>query len=177
MNINLKNEKGITMVAIVITIVILLIIVSTVSFSSKNGIDMKNINNMYSDIIILEEKIASYYLKYDALPIKGSVLVYDDLPDAIKNTSIYPNNNEEYYIIDLSLIDNISLNNARDASNASDVYIINTQSHIIYYLKGVSVEEYTSGIKKEEKNTYYTIPRDYTQIDMGLIENTVLSAS
>ena len=74
MNINFKNEKGITMIAIVITIIILLIIISTVSFSSKNGIDMKKLNNMYADIILLEEKIAIYYLKNGNIPIKGEEL-------------------------------------------------------------------------------------------------------
>ena len=49
---NIRNEKGITMIAVVITIVILLIIISTVSFSSKNGIDMKNLN-MYMFLICL----------------------------------------------------------------------------------------------------------------------------
>ena len=176
MNINIKSEKGITMVAIVITIIILLIIVSTVSFSSKNGIDMKNINNMYTDIILLEEKIATYYIKNGELPIvENSLLILDELPPEIIDKTIYPNNNDNYYKIDLNKLSNITLNNARDASNVSDVYIINEKSHVIYYLKGVSVEEYTTGIKGEEKKTYYTIPRGYTEILANEIESEVLT--
>ena len=188
MNFNIKNEKGITMIAVVITIVILLIIISTVSFSSKNGIDMKKLNNMYSDILILEEKVAIYYLKNDALPIgrvvdnsifqpvteMGVVRIHD-----ILNEELYPNNKKEgslnpvFYEIDLNKLENVSLNNM-NTTNEKDKYIINAESHIIYYIKGVTVEEYNAGTEGKKTKTYYTIPRDYTKIDLeNMITNVV----
>ena len=118
----IKNEKGVTMIAIVITIIILLIIVATVSFSSKNGIDMKKMNNMYTDIILLEDKVALYYLEHGIIPAKGAALLPDEIPDEIKTYN--PNDNENYYKLDLDLLENVDLNYAIDASNVRDIYII-----------------------------------------------------
>ena len=173
MKLNFKSEKGITMVAIVITIVILFIIVSAVSFSSKNGIDMKNINNMYTDIMLLEDKVAMYYLANSALPVISTPLNIDEVPDKIKTFN--PNDNDVYYKIDLSLLDNITLNNAKDRSNVTDTYIINQRSHSIYYLKGVSVDEYTSKtLVKTGKNVYYTIPREFKYVDLTRLETDII---
>lgn len=171
MNINLKNEKGITMIAIVITIIILLIIISTVSFSSKNGIDMKKLNNMYADILILEEKISVYYLKNGTIPIKGETINLAEIPDEIEADN--PNNGTEFYDIDLDKLENISLNN-NNSSLEIDKYIINYDSHAVYYLKGVTVNEYRAGISGAEEKTYYGVERDYTLLDVeNLISNTI----
>ena len=172
MNINFKNEKGITMIAIVITIIILLIIISTVSFSSKNGIDMKKLNNMYADIILLEEKIAIYYLKNGNIPIKGEEL---EIESELKTQLISdnPNNGTKFYEIDLDKLENISLNN-NNTTHDTDKYIINYDSHTIYYLKGVTVNEYRAGISGDEAKTYYGVERDYAVLDVeNLIYNTI----
>ena len=168
----IKNEKGVTMIAIVITIIILLIIVATVSFSSKNGIDMKKMNNMYTDIILLEDKVAFYYLEHGTIPAKGAALLPDEIPDEIKTYN--PNDNENYYKLDLDLLENVDLNYAIDASNVRDIYIINEKSHAIYYLKGVTISEYDNlKMDKKQEVTYYTIPRKYDAVDLVELESEI----
>ena len=168
----IKNEKGVTMIAIVITIIILLIIVATVSFSSKNGIDMKKMNNMYTDIILLEDKVAFYYLEHGTIPAKGAALLPDEIPDEIKTYN--PNDNENYYKLDLDLLENVDLNYAIDASNVRDIYIINEKSHAIYYLKGVTISEYDNlTMNRKQDVTYYTIPRKYDAVDLVELESEI----
>lgn len=168
----IKNEKGVTMIAIVITIIILLIIVATVSFSSKNGIDMKKMNNMYTDIILLEDKVAFYYLEHGTIPAKGAALLPDEIPDEIKTYN--PNDNENYYKLDLDLLENVDLNYAIDATNVRDIYIINEKSHAIYYLKGVTISEYNNlTMDKAQEITYYTIPRKYDAVDLVELESEI----
>lgn len=168
----IKNEKGVTMIAIVITIIILLIIVATVSFSSKNGIDMKKMNNMYTDIILLEDKVALYYLEHGTIPAKGAALLPDEIPDEIKTYN--PNDNENYYKLDLDLLENVDLNYAIDASNVRDIYIINEKSHAIYYLKGVTISEYDNlTMNRKQDVTYYTIPRKYDAVDLVELESEI----
>lgn len=168
----IKNEKGVTMIAIVITIIILLIIVATVSFSSKNGIDMKKMNNMYTDIILLEDKVAFYYLEHGTIPAKGAALLPEEIPDEIKTYN--PNDNENYYKLDLDLLENIDLNYAIDASNVRDIYIINEKSHAIYYLKGVTISEYDNlTMNRKQDVTYYTIPRKYDAVDLVELESEI----
>lgn len=168
----IKNEKGVTMIAIVITIIILLIIVATVSFSSKNGIDMKKMNNMYTDIILLEDKVAFYYLEYGTIPAKGAALLPEEIPDEIKTYN--PNDNENYYKLDIDLLENVDLNYAIDASNVRDIYIINEKSHAIYYLKGVTISEYDNlTMNRKQDVTYYTIPRKYDAVDLVELESEI----
>ena len=168
----IKNEKGVTMIAIVITIIILLIIVATVSFSSKNGIDMKKMNNMYTDIILLEDKVAFYFLENGTIPAKGAALLPEEIPNEIKTYN--PNDNENHYKLDLDLLENIDLNYAIDASNVRDAYIINEKSHAIYYLKGVTISEYDNlKMDKKQEVTYYTIPRKYDAVDLVELESEI----
>ena len=44
-NTNIRSENGVTMVALVTTIIIMVILLSVISFSAKNGIEVKKIND------------------------------------------------------------------------------------------------------------------------------------
>ena len=179
---NIRSEKGITMIALVITVIIMIIIVSAVSFGAKNGTQLRELNNMYTDILALEEKVALYYLKNGELPITEEILAEDSIPEEIMNFDddgnvIYKYNVNDgpiYKKIDIKKLDNISLNNAKNLLNTSDTYIINTQSHTVYYLKGVQVQEYDLNSSDDGyegtgfvRNRYYTIPRNYVEIKMS----------
>ena len=45
---NFRDNKGITLVAEVITIILLLLIVSIITYSSKSTFQIRNLNNMYA---------------------------------------------------------------------------------------------------------------------------------
>lgn len=143
----MKNQKGITLVSLIIIIIIIFIITGTTVYTSTNRFKVNNLSKMYNDIELLNDKVATYYLKFGGLPI-------------VKNTENFPinytfsqlsfdkniNDDENYYIIDLEAIGNITLNYGKEGftnQNASDdVYIINNKTHTVYYVKGI---EYTDG--------------------------------
>lgn len=152
----LKNDKGVTMIALIISIIIMAILLTVVNFGSESGLEMRNLNNMYADILILEEKISLYYLEHGEIPITGTNLPIVN-EEILKNN---PNNNELFYAIDMSKLDNITLYNMKDQRNSSDRYIINAQSHTVYYQKGVRIDD----------KSYYTIPEDYQKIDLSLYQ-------
>jgi len=137
-----KQEKGITMITLVITVVLLIIITGTLAVNSRSSIQMQGITKLQNDIELLNDRIATYYVQYGELPVgryteypvKGEVLanVFDDLSN---------NDGDTYYTIDLSLLDNITLNYGDGYQSLSENrYIINEKSHIIYYVKGVNYE-------------------------------------
>lgn len=162
-NTNIRSENGVTMVALVTTIIIMVILLSVISFSAKNGIEVKKINDMYTDVLLLEEKTSLYYLEHGALPVKGTPIDDSVIPEEIKNYN--PNDSKIYYEIDVSKLDNITLNNGRDSSNAKDKYIIDSHSHTIYYLAGIDMDEYIeTSVTKVSSGSYYTIPREYQEI-------------
>ena len=142
----IKKEKGITLVSLVITIVLMLIIAGTTVHVSLDRFEINKFNKMKNDIELLQDKVSNYYLKYNTLPVlreddgSGKLYTYTTL-DFEKNNG----DNENYYILDLEAMEGISLNYGEEGfenPNASeDVYIINEDSHVIYYVKGIELKE------------------------------------
>lgn len=142
----MKNNRGVTLTMIVITIIVMLILSTTILFSSNYQMKSVLIDNMYSDLNILSDKVNTYYLKYGKLPLGGEYTEISKIPSNILN----PNDEgSKYYVIDVNAIENISLN------NVNGIYIINEGTHTIYYPTGVEFE----GV------TYYRLPEEYTKIE------------
>ena len=110
--------------------IILIIIFFEIFAYMNNGIEISELNNMYKDINTLESKIALYYLDYGKLPIK------EDSKIKFKDKSINPNDNDVYYEIDLNKLDHLNLFYGDKILGIEDIYIINEQSHTVYYYKG-----------------------------------------
>lgn len=135
----LKNNKGITLVALTIAVVVLIILTSIMYFNTQTGIKMQGLKHLQNDIELLSKEVSSYFLKYGEIPaeIKYTGTI---------NFEKQPNDDEEYYVIDLSVFDNITLNYGLDFAKIKttddtkiykDIYIINKQSMHIYYVKGI----------------------------------------
>lgn len=151
----IKNEKGITLTTLILTVVLILIIGGMMGYYSTSGLNLKKINNMYSDIEQIQTEVDTYYLKNNELPLLNVSVSFSNF--------LNPNDNSEYYVIDLSKLGNLKLNYGKEFENIklsdklenyTDVYIINKQSQTIYYLKGIEFED----------NTYYTKPIEYNEI-------------
>ena len=165
-NTKLKGNKGITLVTLILAIVIMLIISSILIYSVSTATRTKALNGMYNDINALTNKIQIYYSKYGEIPI-----IKEQYTNVTNVNLINQNDNDKYYVIDLELLENIKLSYGKDYSkykqsaNAelTDIYVINEQSHNIYYIKGVQVDEIT----------YYTIPGEYTKVDVPTVSKKI----
>lgn len=118
----IKSNNGITIVALVTTVIIMLILLGV----TISGINISNnsvsYNNMVADINLLEEKLLSYYNKYKEIPKTNVTENIDGIT---------------YYEIDLSKLDNLTLNyGIKYSGNAKDIYLVNDNLEV-YYLKGV----------------------------------------
>lgn len=138
-----KRKSILLVILLIISIYIFGMIYNTI----QNGIDLNKLNNIYKDIDILEERILIYYLDNGKLPIIGEKLNF--------NHGINPNDNGIFYEIDLSKLENLYLNYGNKKTK-DDVYIINEQSHTIYYMQGVNYNN--------EK--YYTRKLNYEKINL-----------
>ena len=147
-----NKELGITLVTLMVAVCILIIISSILIYNARTGIRLRNLKMMYNDIELLSDKVNSYYTKYGALPAE---IEYEG--------NIYfeqqPNDNDIYYVVDLNALDGISLNYGHDFKNITsdddtlaynDIYIINEESHHIYYARGIEMDE----------DVYYTNDED-----------------
>lgn len=119
----ISQNKGVTLVALIMTIVLLLIL-SGVAISNLNkSSNVAPYNNMIADIELLTDKIVIYYNKYGKVPIiENSSQIIDDI---------------EYYKIDLNKLENITLNYGTEKDgNAKDIYLVNNNLEV-YYLEGI----------------------------------------
>ena len=142
----MKNQKGITLVSLIITIMVMIIIAGTTINISLNRFRVNNIKKMINDINILNDKVSNYYLKTGGIPILKQNETNVEYTFSQLNFDKDPADNNNYYIIDLSAIGNITLNYGEEGyknpNTSEDVYIINEKTHIVYYVKGI---EFTDG--------------------------------
>lgn len=167
----LKNNKGVTLTALSVAIIIILILTSTIVYKSKNKIVMEKYDNMLIDIESISSKIDEYYEKNNTIPTICKYLNQANLKSLVRSKSqekrcslsypeiVNPNDSEdEYYVIDLEKLDGLTLNmgygteykNIKSSGNISsnnianvesNIYIINSTTHQIYYPDGVVLDD------------------------------------
>ena len=151
------EEKGITLIELIVTITILLILVGITGGLGINAtLELKRYNAVKSDIIELTEAVQTYYMEKGELPLEDAdTQVEFTPPEDNKN----PNDSGEYYEIDISLLENVNIQNKRNT------YIVDKQSLTVYCQEGV---EY-------QGKTYYTILDNdettdyYNQVNLPII--------
>lgn len=139
----MKKDSGITLITLVFTIMLMLIIITTLVYNYADVGKAEALTDMYADIKLLTDRISIYYFDNNSIPTGSKI---ENVSQDIK--SINPNDNANYYEIDLTKLEDVELNYGNKIDE-QDIYIINEKSHTVYYLKGINL-----------KNTiYYTLER------------------
>ena len=125
----MRNNKGITITTLVVTVIIMLILSSTIIMKISDSKDVSKLNNLYADIKILEDKVLEYYNDYGTLPVGDKE---QELPASITEAT-------KYYEIDLNKLENITLNYGH-GNDEKDIYVVNGDTLDVYYYKGVAYE-------------------------------------
>lgn len=134
---NVKNENGITMITLVVTVLLMVMITATLATNAYDSTQISRLTKLENDIEALNDRIAAYYVEHEELPVVGNPYTKNELRNIISDLS--GNDGNEYYTIDLSQLDNLTLNYGEDYEALSEnSYIINVESHVIYYLKGIN---------------------------------------
>lgn len=148
----MESKKGISLIVLVITLIVLTILASVVIFTSSDTTNMSKKAAFALDLEQLEEAADEYYLTNNNLPVVSEVeytkaeLV--GLVDASKRTllssEITENNdtNAIFYKLDLSKlpVENSS-RGLGTGSDSTDIYVIANDTHNIYYLNGEAIED------------------------------------
>ena len=172
----IKKEKGVTMVALVITVIILIILTSMLIYNATDSAQIKALTNLYNDIELLREKVSEYYNEYGKIPAQIKYTNTSELSSVLSST----NDTGDFYIIDLEAMQGISLNYGKDyekakaasqnAATFKDIYIINENSQNIFYVQGVTI---TKGDTTQTYYTDYTEP-DNTEVDLKYIDGILI---
>ena len=158
----IKQEKGITLIALSIAVIIILTITGMIVYSARDSIYIRNLTNMQNDIANLRDKVSSYYSQYGKLPAETEYTNTSNLSGVIG-----ANDTGKFLIIELKLLDGLTLNYGQDyekyksgnytnITDLTDIYIINENSNNIFYVEGIKVKQ------NDEIKMYYT---DYTEAD------------
>ena len=170
------NNKRITLVSLVVTVIIILLLTGAMIFNTKNQLQMRGIQNLSNDIESLNAKVDDYYLKYgelpklcdytsnDAINFKNKTHFITSLNEKAQthnarlNTEVNENDGDEYIVIDLEKLGNLTLTYGYDEEykkvknegkvfnppEGSDndiiedeIFVINTKTHQIYFPHGI----------------------------------------
>lgn len=174
------NNKGVTLISLILTVIIILILTSAMIFNTKNQLQMRSVQNLSIDIEKLNAKVDEYYLKYGELPklcnytsdtnlklnsieaLRTMIKTSASSNGASLQNELNQNDSNEYYVIDLEKLGNLSLNYGYDEEYKSlkncdgitenddvlinnneietEIYIINGKTHQIYFPHGIFVD-------------------------------------
>ena len=188
----LKKENGITLVALITTIIVLSIVSTPLIFGTNNIIEYSKFSKFKNDLLNLKEAVSNVYSTDKELSSDSNSDMY--IGPAYKDWKTFYNNvyNKEqggnsvinpndktstdsqitYYIIDFNVLSrkykekfgnnegatlkglNYGGGNKNIYNTTQDVYIINSQSRTIYYVKGFTM----NGV------TYYRYQEHYTGV-------------
>lgn len=162
-----KNENGITLLILVITVIVLTLITVPIIVNTTEIPELQRYTYFKADIDRLRESIQTAYLNINnistiGIEYTGDITFLDGQQNGktIKN----PNDNNKYYIIDLRKLNSyldaqIELeygNGNKDISlDTDDIYIINEQTRTIYYVKGVLYKNIM----------YYRLGEEFTELE------------
>ena len=160
-----NKESGISLITLTVAIILLIIITSMLIYNAQTGTKLKSLNEMYNDIAILTDKINVYYSNYGAIPANIEYTNTNAIQQIKDSGQLSPNDNDVYYVIDLSAIGNLTLTygleykniTKENANQKEDIYIINEQSHHVYYVLGITFDNATYYTNELEDNVelYY----------------------
>ena len=183
------QNKGITMISVTIIVIVILILTGVLIYDARDSLKVTKLQSMQSDIQNLRDKISNYYAQYGQIPARIKYTNTDNIGKIMTTGVISPKiDTGDFYIIELSSLENLTLNYGEDyknitnatteseASQYEDIYIINEISQNIFYVEGIQVDgewfytDYTS----EDVDTVTVNLRDFdgVKIPDGYIYNS-----
>lgn len=152
-----KIKKGISMIALLITIAVFLILLTVITISSDKIINNTKKKQFAREIYEVQNLVDKYKYEKEEYPYtilddntkeSMSIDITDDLKDQFDKEGVKEGDKVELYTIDLNKIgaENITRGIKKD-NNLKDVYAFSEKTGIVYYIKGYKVE----------KNVYYTL--------------------
>lgn len=169
MNKVISKTKGVTLVSLTIVIVVILILTGVIIYNMSDSLGISKLKEMQNDIQNLRDLVNNYYATYGKIPAKLKYTNAGNI-EKIKDTGVISEKVDigDFYIIDLSELENLTLNYGEDyknitdatteeeASQYGDIYIINETSQNIFYVEGIQLDN----------DWFYT---DYTSEDIDTV--------
>lgn len=134
----MRNQKGITLVMLVITIIVLIIITSVTVYTGTGVIKRASLQNLNTNMLLLQAKIKTLAeesrFNKDESKLKGKKV--SEITDNNKITQLINENiienAEQYYLLSQDDLNSMGLEKVK----VEDGYLVNYETDEIIYLKG-----------------------------------------
>ena len=143
-----NNKKGVSLVALVATIFIMLIIAGTVTVSFSNIYNSTRKKEFANEIYSIQKLVDQYYFRNNEYPVKEGTTTTVSINGA--NLSL-----SEIDLYELGA--NETNRGQRKEGNNDDVYLVSEETGKVYYKKGWKIGD----------NTYYNLT-DELKKELGL---------
>lgn len=144
-----QNNKGITLVALTLTIIILIIITSVTVYTGTNIIKQVSLQNTNTDMMLIQAKVKTIAeqakFNKDNSNYKGTPLVQvldNKKTDKLVDEGIVEDITK-YYLLSKSDLDSMGL----EKIDIADGYLVNYENEEIIYVRGF----------QKDDNTYYKL--------------------
>lgn len=152
MRVFLKGNKGINLISLTIAVSVIMILTGIIIVNSTKNLKSTKLGKMQADIDNLRDKVSNYYLQYGEIPADKNI-EYTNISHINSISSAVDTG--AFYVIDLSAMENVTLNYGKDyekirnnevtteeeINKLTDLYIINEDSHNIFYVEGIELDD------------------------------------
>lgn len=130
-------KKGVSVVVVLVAVVIMLILVTSVSVVGSSAISSANFEKYISEIKMVSDLVNVYVNENNRMPVTNEIVSTSslgiDFVNAVKEKGDISN---DFYVVDLSKLDNYTIKSGKSSVADRDVYVVATNTNNVYYLKG-----------------------------------------
>ena len=138
-------KKGISLVVLIITIIVLIILAGVAIFNSSNMMGSVEKSKLQVDIVQLEALMNTYKIRkngninFEVTQFSTSTLNMTELKQFEGEDIV--NNTISLYVIDLIEIDADAVNYGNQGQGASDRYLYSINTGKVYYEQGLKIDD------------------------------------
>lgn len=130
-------KKGVSVVVILVAVVIMLILVTSVSVVGSSAISSANFESYVSEVKMVSDLVNIYVNENENMPVTNEIVSASSLGIDFVNTAKEKGDiSNEFYVIDISKLDDFTIKSGKGSVADKDVYVIATNTNNVYYLKG-----------------------------------------
>lgn len=139
----IKNQKGITLTMLVVTIIILIILTSTTVYVGTNIIDRTNLQNLNTNMLLIQAKVKTIgensKFNKDEAQLKGKKV--SEITDNEKITKLIQEGiveaSDKYYLLSQEDLEQMGL----EKIQIEEGFLVNYEAEEIIYVKGFKVDQ------------------------------------
>lgn len=130
-------KKGVSLVVILVAVIIMMLLITSVSVVGNSAISSANFEEYNSEIKRISDMINIYVNENGKMPVTNEMISVSSLgTDFINEVKEKGDISNDFYVIDISKLDDYTINKGKGNIIDKDVYLISTNTFRVYYLKG-----------------------------------------